>query len=254
MKKKEMHTRTFGKMFQRISVLILALMLLCGMSITAFAAADSPSLDWSMSGNSSITVEMKDDSGSAVTDGTLTLYQVALLEQDDGNVVYTLTDAFSASGVSLDDVSENSSSLASELSGYVAENSSITGTAVKNTSGTVVFEGLELGLYLIVQTTQSEGYYTVNPFVVSVPLDEDGSWIYNVDASPKVGVLTPVPEETVATTDSPTETTAKTGTGLKLPQTGQLFWPIPVLAAAGAVLLMTGYLVTRNERKKAAVR
>ncbi len=161
-----------------------ALALLCGTSLTAYAAADSPSLDWSQSGNGSIAVELEDDAGNAVVDGTLTLYQVALLEQDDGNMAYALAEAFAGCGVSLDDVSADSSSLAAELADYAAANG-ITGMSVENADGTVVFDGLELGLYLVVQTTQSDGYYTMNPFVVSVPLDEDGAWVYDKDDSLK---------------------------------------------------------------------
>ncbi|MCD8231818.1 MAG: hypothetical protein LUD14_08390 [Clostridiales bacterium] len=195
MKKTENFRYYIGGMLRLILVIMAVLVLLCGRSRTVFAAADSPSLDWSMSGQSSVTIKMTDDGGSTVMDGTLTIYQVALLEQDDGNMVYSFTDAFADSGVSLDDVTADSSSLASDLSDYAAVHSDITGIAIKNTDGKVVFDGLELGLYLVVQTTQSDGYYTMNPFLISVPLDEDGSWVYHVDASPKVGTLTPEPED-----------------------------------------------------------
>ncbi|MCC8182748.1 MAG: hypothetical protein LIO45_07255 [Clostridiales bacterium] len=232
-----------GKLLQGVLTLAMAFALLCGTSLTAFAAADSPSLDWSMSGQSSITVEMEDSDGKTVTDGTLTLYQVALLEQDDGDMVYTLTDGFAASGVSLDDVTDDPSGLASELAVYVKENN-ITGTSVKNTDGTVTFDGLELGLYLVVQTTQSDGYYTANPFVVSVPLDVDGAWDYSVDASPKMGVLTPEPEETTTTT------TNKTTTSTTLPQTGQLNWPVYVLAGCGMLLVCVGCVLVFSDRRR----
>ncbi|MCC8182355.1 MAG: LPXTG cell wall anchor domain-containing protein [Clostridiales bacterium] len=236
------------KLVQWSLALATAFALLCGTCLTAFAAADSPSLDWSMSGQSAITVQMKDGNGATVTDGTLTLYQVAVLEQDNGDMVYTLTDGFAASGVSLTDVTDDPSGLASELAIYVKENS-ITGTSVKNTDGTVTFDGLELGLYLVVQTDQSEGYYTVNPFVVSVPLDENGEWSYVVDASPKMGVLTPEPEDDTPDEDEPDDSTPDE----KLPQTGQLNWPVYVLAGCGLLLVCAGgVLVFSDRRRKAA--
>ncbi|MCD8007709.1 MAG: peptidase, partial [Clostridiales bacterium] len=115
-------------------------------------------------------------------------------------------------------------------------------------SGTVSFGGLELGLYLVVQTTESDNYETISPFVVTVPLEEDGVWVYDVDASPKVGAVTPVePEE-----DEPDESTTTTTTTVTktLPQTGQLNWPIPVLAISGAVLFALGWCLTRSDRKR----
>ncbi|MCD8148661.1 MAG: hypothetical protein LUE92_03650 [Clostridiales bacterium] len=193
--------RPSKKTYQMIPVLLLAAVLFCGTSLTVFAAADSASLDWSMSGKSSITVEMTDEDGNAVTAGALTLYQVASLSVNDGNFVYTYTDAFANCGLSLESGSSSADSqiadasgdmvtLAADLADYVSE-SGISGTAVANTDGTVTFDNLTFGLYLIVQTADAEGYESVNPFVVTLPLSEDGAWVYAVDASPKMGTLTP---------------------------------------------------------------
>ncbi len=227
--------------------------LLCGMGITAFAAADSPSLDWSWDGKSSITVEFQDENDNVVYDGVLTLYQVALLEQDNGDMVYTLTSAFSGCGVSLDNIISDSTALASQLSDYVTAHS-ITGISVNNTNGKVVFDNLQLGLYLIVQTAESNGYYTMNPFVVSVPLDINDTWVYTVDASPKVGVLASLPDEpetpgkeAAPMTDAITEFTV-------LPQTGQLNWPVYVLAVCGLFLIALGSVLVCSDRRKASVR
>ncbi|MCD7864375.1 MAG: hypothetical protein LUG61_12940 [Lachnospiraceae bacterium] len=239
--------------------------LLCGMGITASAAADSPSLDWTWDGKSSITVELEDENDNVVYDGVLTLYQVALLEQDNGDMVYTFTSAFSGCGVSLDDVSSDSTALASKLSDYVTARS-ITGTSVNNTNGTVVFDNLQLGLYLIVQTVESNGYYTLNPFVVSVPLAVDDNWVYTVDASPKVGVLAPVPEEpepeTPAEETSEPETPGEEAAPMTdaiteftvLPQTGQLNWPVYVLAVCGLFLIVLGSVLVCGDRRKASAR
>ena len=63
----------------------------------------------------------------------------------------------------------------------------------------MTFCGLELGLYLIVQTEASKGYEPINPFLVSLPMAEDGKWNYAVDASPKVGAYTPTKPDTPPT-------------------------------------------------------
>ncbi len=246
-----------GKLVQRFLAIAVVFIMLCSVSLTALAAADSPSLDWSMSGDSSITVEIKDEDGEMVTDGSLTIYQVALLEQNNGDMVYSFTSGFSGCGLSLDNVTADSTTLASKLAAYVSANH-ITGASKTNTNGTVVFDNLELGLYLIVQTTESAGYYTMNPFVVSVPLDVNDTWVYNVDASPKVGVLTPQPEEPepeepeTPEPETPEPETPVTTT--TLPQTGQLNWPVPVLAVCGLLLIGLGSVLIFSDRRKADVR
>lgn len=53
--------------------------------------------------------------------------------------------------------------------------------------GVAEFDDLEVGLYLVVQTTAAENYNVINPFLVSVPIQENGSYVYDVDALPKVG-------------------------------------------------------------------
>jgi hypothetical protein len=41
----------------------------------------------------------------------------------------------------------------------------------------------------------------------------------------------------------------KAGDGAKLPQTGQLWWPVPVLAAAGLVLVLAGREIDRRQKE-----
>ena len=65
-------------------------------------------------------------------------------------------------------------------------------TKTVDADGNAAFEDLELGLYLIVQSKASNGYAPIKPFLVSLPMAENGKWNYEVDASPKVGGYTPV--------------------------------------------------------------
>lgn len=90
--------------------------------------------------------------------------------------------------------------------------------------GEIAFTGLELGLYLLVQHKAAKGYETAAPFLVSVPMEEDGVLRYDVDASPKVE-LEKKPEPTSTTPPAPTDP--------RLPYTGQLNWPVPGSDGAG---------------------
>lgn len=234
--------KTIKKSAHHIIPFLLALVLACGMTVSAYAA-DNASLDFDQTGSIELTLADSDD--NAVSGGAVTLYQVAMLYLDDGNMAYAYTDDFSGCGATLD---VEDTSLAATLAEY-AETEGLSGTTLSiGTSGTVSFGGLELGLYLIVQTTDSDNYETINPFVVTVPMDVDGVWTYNVDASPKVGAVTPIEEEPEPT-PSP-EPTTPTSTTSTLPQTGQLNWPIPVLAVSGLLLFMLGWYLNRTGRKR----
>ncbi|MCC8356483.1 MAG: hypothetical protein LJU34_01295 [Oscillospiraceae bacterium] len=223
-------------------VLALALAMTFALGLAAYAEADAASLDFEKTGSVSLT--LADSSGNTVTDGAVTICQVATLYLDDGSMAYAYTEAFANCGETLD---VTDAALASALADY-AEDNQITGTTASvGADGTVRFDGLTLGLYLVTQTTQSTGYNAISPFLVTVPFAGSDAWIYDVDASPKVEVYTAatIPPESVSPTPTTTTTTTTT-----LPQTGQLNWPVPVLAASGIVLFAIGWAMVVTDRKK----
>ncbi len=219
----------------------LAAVLLCTTCLSAFAA-DTTDLNLGQKGSISLTL-YSDEAGKTATDGALTLYEVAELTLDDGNMAYVKMADFAGFAGELD---VENTGLASELSAYVSSNGATGTTKSVASDGTVAFSDLTVGLYLIIQTTQSSGYYTIDPFLVTVPLAQDGVWIYNVDASPKVEVYAepePTPTPGPEPTPEPTPTPDK-----RLPQTGQLFWPIPILAGAGLLFIVIGSIMRRRRR------
>ena len=270
---------------KRLAAVLAALTLLVWCAAPAFALEV---VDLSRTG--SIKVSLYDsETSKAVGGGTLTLYRVAKVQKDNANLSFVYTNGFEDCGVELGDLSEG------ELAGRLAEK--IAATAESTTVeisdlGVAEFGDLEVGLYLVVQTTAAENYNVINPFLVSVPIQENGSYIYDVDALPKVGTAakkTPEPPDTPDTPDTPDKpdeknpnTPAAPGPdnpdgwvlgahGEKiylnpeapspdnpngrvmgahgLPQTGQLNWPIPVLAVTGAVLVAAGIKLKKGTRK-----
>lgn len=270
---------------KRLAAVLAALTLLVWCAAPAFALEV---VDLSRTG--SIKVSLYDsETSEAVGGGTLTLYRVAKVRKDNANLSFVYTNGFEDCGVELGDLSEG------ELAGRLAEK--IAATAESTTVeisdlGAAEFGDLEVGLYLIVQTTAAENYNVINPFLVSVPIQENGSYVYDVDALPKVGTAakkTPEPPDTPDTPDTPDKpdeenpnTPAAPGPdnpdgwvlgahGEKiylnpeapspdnpnghvmgahgLPQTGQLNWPIPVLAVTGVVLVAAGIKLKKGTRK-----
>ena len=154
---------------------------------------------------------------TVVSGGSLTLYRVGEIVEDDGNYTFKTVDAFADFTGSLEEV--QSPALAEELAGYAVDKRSLN-IGLIDANGQVTFDALEPGLYLLVQNETVEGYLPAAPFLVFLPLLEDRAYVYNVDASPKVEIKTAATAE-----PTPKPTTPDT----KLPQTGQLNWPIPFL-------------------------
>lgn len=273
---------------KRLAAVLAALTLLVWCAAPAFALEV---VDLSRTG--SIKVSLYDsETSEAVGGGTLTLYRVAKVQKDNANLSFVYTNGFEDCGVELGDLSEG------ELAGRLAEK--IAATAESTTVeisdfGAAEFGDLEVGLYLVVQTTAAENYNVINPFLVSVPIQENGSYVYDVDALPKVGTAakktpeppdTPDKPDTPDTPDKPEEENPNTPVapgpdnpdgwvlgahGEKiylnpeapspdnpngyvmgahgLPQTGQLNWPIPVLAVTGVVLVAAGIKLKKGTRK-----
>lgn len=212
--------------------LVLAISLLCLASV-APCAHEAPD----MSGAGSIFVDMVYD-GEAVPGGVLALYRVGEVTEDDENYSFALSGDFAGSGISLEGIT--SSELAETLAEYVSDNS-LSGTAVEiGDDGVAAVGGLPLGLYLIVQTEAAAGYEAVEPFLVSIPVDEDGIYVYDVVATPKMSVLA----ETKSTLVSPVAPAGGT-----LPQTGQLNWPAPVMAALGILLFSIGWMLRFGKKE-----
>ena len=214
---------------KRIINILIALCLLTGFGIRVFA---HPVPDFSQTGTIKIALQSGQE---AVAGGTVTLYSVGSIQEENGDYAFVLTDNFAHSGESLADL--QASGLPDRLFAY-AKNEKLTGvTAAVDTAGTVSFSGLELGLYLIVQEQPAPGWNPVSPFLISVPQMQDGTYVYTVDASPKVE-LQKIPPTEPTQPDDP-----------KLPQTGALNGLVPLMAVAGMVILLIGVLLCTRRRK-----
>lgn len=166
-----------SKTIRTMGGFLLTLALLLSMSVTVLAYTP---LDPERTG--SITVSPT--SGKSI--GTeLSIYRVADVVVDNADQQYILTEDFSGSGADLTNL-DNTEELAKTLSAYAA-NQGLSGTTkAVGTDGSVTFDSLPLGLYLLIQTVAQPGESIVNPFLVSVPmLDGNAEWVYDVDAGPK---------------------------------------------------------------------
>lgn len=113
-----------------------------------------------------------------------------------------------------------------------ANRSGITGTTATISNGAVTVSNLTPGLYLMVMTKKSPENAEFAPFLFSLP---DSKGEYQIKASPKPSV------KKTETEKPPEKKPSK-----KLPQTGQLWWPVPVLILAGLLLVILGWVCRRK--------
>ena len=220
-------------MTQRKTILsmVLVLRLMCGFSTVAYAH-EIP--DENRKGT--ITVEMEYN-GSAVTGGVLTVYRVGEIRENNGNYNFGKTAAMEGFTGSYENV--GSVSFAEDVAAFVERKKLPAYAVAKNENGKAVFSDLELGLYLITQTENSSGYEPLKPFLASVPMNEDGRYVYEIHAEGKFQLIqTPKP----TTPDKPKDPT--------LPQTGQLNWPVPLLAILGLCLFAAGWALRFGQKKE----
>ena len=201
--------------------------------------------DYSRTG--SITVDIHTSDGTRVPGGTLTAYEVAFAVDNE----FRYTEAFSGCPVSLSKVGTGKNGepeLSKELAAFAARKGITGKTVAIDSSGRAVFPELELGLYLIVQNTPAKGYQAIAPFSVTVPIWDGKKLLYDVYANPKPETAKPVVTPPLTPVVTPVPPVPVNPSPL-LPQTGQLWWPVPLLIAAGAALLLSGLRAERRRKQ-----
>lgn len=236
----------------------------------------------------------------------LSVYYVATAVVDDQELlVFDYTKDFEPINTPIDDTS-----LAIKLDAFVSEYSVPSVKTTTNAQGIALCEDLPMGLYFIKQTGMLEGYAPCTSFLVTLPNEQDGNYIYEVNASPKTDIVrtTSITIKKVWNTDKSTEATKSVTVQLlqndnviktailnaqnnwqityddmpesdaysikevnipkgftatykqngydfivtnssTLIQTGQLIWPIPILAFSGMILIAIGIIILQKKRK-----
>lgn len=190
-----------------------------------------------------VTVQHK---GKPIKDGKLTAILVGYMDQEDYNYFFRR--------VFQDDPIEDVGSwgCVNEMELFFRDNKhkyDFWKTDAKIKDGKALFDDLATGLYLIIQKTPSTGYSSINPFLVSVPYWDGSQYQYDVDAKVKTELTLEPSKPTEPEKDSGSNTNSGSKPPKKLPQTGQLTWPIPVLTVAGMVLFALGWWLCFDNRK-----
>lgn len=168
---------------KRISYLLIVITLFFGFMLTV-NAEENHTVDFTRKG--SIEVTLHEESEDTYVEGAeITIYKVADAYSDGANLAFKYTDEFSSCDVSLDDLTTDG--LAKEISSCVTAEA--VGTSlVTDSLGTVKFNNLDLGLYLVSQTNKVEGYSNIDSFLAMIPRVIDNSWVYDIKSMPKTDI------------------------------------------------------------------
>jgi hypothetical protein len=166
-------------MHRKFIVFCLAILLVFACSSTAFAKE----FDRNQVGSISVTlVEQKQH--EPIVGAELSVYHIATVVQDtDGKLIYDYTDAFQHLDCPLTDAA-----LATKLDAFVSQHAIPSAKMTTNADGAATCAQLPLGLYFIKQTKAVDGFAPCTPFVVTVPTEQDGDYVYEVNATPKTEV------------------------------------------------------------------
>lgn len=185
------------------------------------------------------------------------LYRTA--EASEGGA-YQWTKDFRGYSVSLSQNSEEEwKAAAGKLAAYVKRDKPKPyRKGVTDKQGTLVFDGLETGLYLVMGEPGKSEFeeYTSLPFLIQLPgLNENREWEYEITAAPKYeknrdqlpdgGMKDPPSDKN---TSSGGNTPGSGGSSGKLPQTGQLWWPVPLLLICGMLFLAAGLWIQKKRK------
>ena len=133
--------------------------------------------------------------GAAFGGLEIEIFRIAAFESDGS---YTLTGDFSTYPVKIHNMQSQKEWQESTqaLVAYVeADALSPTAAGITDASGTVVFDDLSTGLYLVMgaDARTETGSFRFQPFCVFLPTpNADGGYDYRITASPKPGAVTPI--------------------------------------------------------------
>ena len=292
-------------MRRRMISLCLTVLLLLLLPVTVQAQSFDPG----RKGSISVTLTSGSEK-TPVPNAELAVYHVASTALNSSNQLsYAYTGAFKDCEFPLDDPE-----LTEKLETFIGEEKPEAQKMVTDSTGKATCSNLPLGLYFVMQQGTAGEFEPCSPFLVTVPVQQEDGFTYDVNASPKMEAaqLVTVTIKVIWNTDSSTKipgsvtvqlmnhgTVVKTAVlsaendwfisydGMpksdgysigqeKVPQgftptysqespydfvvtytaslaeTGQLVWPIPVLAILGLVLLATGAILLRKPGKEHA--
>lgn len=198
-------------------------------NITAHPAVDTEKNDCSIQ-----MILQDNEDGNAITDAEFLCFRVGAVDDSDGN--FSFRHILTGKNIENIDSADTAAVFNKEISNNIKKFESYTFSKPTG-EGIYSVENLPVGLYLIIQNKSADNYGDIKPFLVSVPFLQEGKYEYEVTAN----IKTELYKESETAPSSKPE---------KLPQTGQLLWPILLLASVGLAFIVLGCYLRRDKGNK----
>lgn len=181
---------------KRIISVILSILLTFTVCLCAFM----PTANALLQQKGSITLHVADSkTHTPIKDAEFRIYLFAAAYQKGDSIGYTYIVPYDECKMDIDNLQD--AYLPVHLTHYALTHSLEYTQKTSDADGYIVFDDLVPGIYLIVPTNIPDAYFMPSPFVVNIPLynEHHDTWIFDINASPKMQILTFTEEETKTT-------------------------------------------------------
>lgn len=167
---------------QKIKYLII----ICLLFVSNILPVKADTLDFERPGTIELTLKESTEE-TPIKDLEITIIEIASATSENYNLVLKYHENLDSCEADLTDLSNED--LVNQLESCIKNNELPTRTKKTDTEGKIMFDELRLGLYLVKQTNEVEGYSNIDPFLVMVPEAEDNTWNYDIKAKPKTDII-----------------------------------------------------------------
>ena len=228
--------RKLNKLLSVTGIILIALSLILSGVLSVPAAEESGSLTLRC-------VFTVGDGVRVLPNDEYSLAKIADVEITKSSLKYTTLKPFKSFDCEWNKLSASElNEKAKALAYYCRKNKCFTGKRATDENGELIFNDLQVGLYLVARTkTHPDNKdFVTNPLLVFIPQNISGKAVYYVVSTPKYSYLSAEDNEQLVDTENLPDDGS-------LPQTGQLLWPVSWLAVLGCALIIGGSVLARKE-------
>lgn len=120
-----------------------------------------------------------------VSDSEVVIYKLADAIELNNNLSFKYIDELNKCSANINSLQEE----ISKLNNCIKNKELPTYKGITNSEGIVIFNELDLGLYLITETKTNEKYSLFEPFILMLPLQDNNNWVYSVLSNPKTDII-----------------------------------------------------------------
>ena len=165
-----------------IKIILLSILMLYNTNIYAL---EGNTIDFNSKGSIEINLNEKTDN-EKIEGAEILLYKVADAKSENHNLMFEYIEELKSCNASLNDLETKSKS--EEIEKCINENIKSL-KQITDINGTVKYNDLDLGLYLVKQNNIVEGFSKIDSFLVMIPKIANNKWIYDIKSTPKTDII-----------------------------------------------------------------